>query len=65
MGDVIGMMSCSFCGRGQSECEYLIKTSQSARAAICDECLIKAWVILQNVVNGVYQDQGFRLDDKE
>jgi hypothetical protein len=57
MGEVVGFMNCSFCGVGQEECEYLIKTSQSKHAAICDKCLIHAWVILQNTVAGVYEDE--------
>lgn len=67
MSDTISFLSCSFCGKtDQSQgVDFILKSNHSKYAAICNECIAKAYVFMQHAYVGLYEDNGYHLDDRE
>lgn len=65
MGEPVSFLTCSFCGRSDSDPEinFIIRSSLGKGAAVCDLCVKRLYVLTFNCYNDLFEDgNGYTLE---
>jgi len=64
MSEPIEFLRCSFCGCSSQdpEIDFIVRSSLGKGAAVCNKCVAKLYVLMQNCYAGMMDDDRYDLD---